>query len=137
MLIFKNDSQRLIDEFFELKTKNRALYDILQDLAAYTDHYFKKLVVITMIYRTEEEQDQLYKGKIKKGKRYEDKKWKSPHQFWHSADLRSSVFTKEEIDKIVEFLNYNYNKTNAYAWTAECHDIGAGMHFHIQYSKKG
>ncbi len=129
----KNDSIRLKTELSTLKGKNLPLYDLIFDLAEHIRNTVKKDLILTMIDRTPAEQDELYKN----DKRYQAKKFKSPHQFWHAVDIRSKIFTKEEIASIVKHLNDKCNATNAYAWTAKCHAVGAGAeHFHIQYAKK-
>lgn len=128
---FKNDSKRLQDEFKELETKNKELHDLLKDCANYCFKMFKKTIVITMIYRTQEEQDDIYKDDPK----YVAKKFKSPHQLNHAADLRSSSFTSTEIKQIEDYLNLKYNVGNYYKWTARDHNVGLGNHFHIQRIK--
>lgn len=128
MLHAKNDSQRIKNELIELKTKNRELFDLIIDLYHYADHHFKKDVIITMIYRTQEEQESIYGPGVKK---------KSPHQFWHAIDIRSRIYTQEEIDRMVSYLNGRYNGDNYYRWTTKVHEVGNhGMHFHIQFVKK-
>lgn len=128
----KNDSTRLKTELDSLKEKNKPLYDLVFDLADWIKDQFKKEVIITGIFRTNEEQAAIYANDAK----YKKKPFKSPHQFWDALDLRDSVFTKEEIPKIVQHINDNYTKTNAYKITAMDHSVGAGWHFHIQYRKK-
>lgn len=129
---FKSDSERLKSEYDQLKTKNNHLYNLLHDICIFCSTNFNKTVVITMIYRTEAEQDSIYKDDPK----YKVRKFKSPHQFWQAIDLRSRTFTPDEINKLVNYINTIYNKTNHYAWTAKNHNVGLGDHFHIQYNKK-
>lgn len=129
---YKNNSNRLREEFEELKVRNEMLYNILLDCGNFCQEYFQKKVVITMIYRTDEEQDSIYKDDEK----YKVKKFKSPHQFWHGADLRSSHLDTEQIEKLVNYLNGLYNVGNYYKWTAKNHNVGLGDHFHVQFCKK-
>jgi hypothetical protein len=129
---YKNDSNRLREEMEELKLRNEYLYNILLDCGNFCQKYFNKNVVVTMIYRTDEEQDSIYKDDPK----YKLKKFKSPHQFYHAFDLRSSSFDTEQIEKLVKYLNGLYNVGNYYNWTAKCHDVGLGDHFHVQFTKK-
>lgn len=128
---FKNSSQRLAEEFVLLDTKNPELYQLLVDTCAYCRIKFDKDITVTMIYRTQEEQDVLYKDNEK----YKQKKFTSPHQYYHAVDLRSSAFSKDEINTLVDYLNKLYNKSNYYKFTALNHDIGAGDHLHLQYLK--
>ncbi len=129
---YKNDNIRLINEYIELKDQNLELYNILDGLNTYTNEEFKKNIVITMIYRTQAEQEYLYRN----SKRYAQKKFKSPHQFMQGVDIRSRTFTQSEIKQIVAWLNQNKQRGNYYKWVAKCHDVGSGRHFHIQYVKK-
>lgn len=129
----KDNSERLITELKTLLVKNKLLHDLIFDLAEYIKSSFSKELIITMIDRTEAEQEAIYKNDA----RYKEKPFKSPHQFWHAVDIRSKVFSKEEIKKIEDYLNTKYNPTNYYKWTARNHVVGQGAeHFHIQYSKK-
>lgn len=128
----KNESERIKSELSQLKSENKPLFSLIVDLADWINSEFDKKTVITMIYRTDEEQAELYKH----SERYQKKPFKSPHQFWHAIDLRTWIYTEEEIQKIVKYLNDKYNASNYYKWTAKAHAIkGNAMHFHIQYVK--
>lgn len=128
----KNDDKRLKDELALLKTNNKSLYDLLFNLADWVKDNLKKDLVVTGIFRSNEEQANIYKNDAK----YKAKPFKSPHQFWDAFDLRDSIFTKDEIPKVVKYLNDTYNKTNRYKWTAMDHSVGLGYHFHVQYRVK-
>jgi len=98
---------------------------------------FTKGVTITMIGRTQREQDEIYAGKKdKKGREYDKKPWTSPHMYNHAFDLRSRDFTKKEIKEIEDYINAKYNPENYYRFTALNHDVGLGNHFHVQFVKK-
>lgn len=125
-------TKRIEKEWNDLKFKNKDLYDLVEDLSVWVNKEMGKQLVLTMIYRTQEEQDYLYRN----DKRYQQKKFKSPHQFGHAVDLRSRTFTKLEIIKIENYLNDKYDRNNYYKWTALCHDVGAGDHFHLQFFRK-
>ena len=130
---YKNDSGRLKREHEELKDHNPSLFKLLSDLEEFVTKQFSKDVMITMIYRTQDEQDELYRNDPK----YKTKKFKSPHQFWHSLDLRSKSFTGDEVLAIEKFLNDSYNLKNFYRWTAKNHAISGNVdHFHIQFVSK-
>ncbi len=130
---FKHASERLEDEFFfNLPHENKHLLDLLEELNKYTNRNFKKPILLTMIFRTRAEQDYLYRNSAK----YAKKKFLSPHQLWHGADIRSHSFTKSEIDQIEAWINKKYNSKNYYKWTAKYHTVGSGLHFHIQFVKK-
>lgn len=129
----KNDDPRLLDELRQLPEKNHELHGMLMDLCAYVHANFKKDVIITMIYRTQKEQDYLYRDSAK----YKQRKFKSPHQFWHALDLRSWIYTKKERQEMVNFLNERGKaQNNYYAWTAKVHEVSSnGLHFHVQFVK--
>lgn len=127
MLYAKNDNSRLKRELTELQNKNRPLYDLIIDLYKWVENQFDKDVIMTMIYRTQQEQELIYGEGTEK---------KSPHQFWQGLDLRSWIYTEKEIDAIVNYLNSKYNDSNYYGTTAMCHKVKEGAyHFHIQYYK--
>lgn len=128
---FKNGSARLSSEYKQLSTENPYLYNLINDLNQYINDTFSKNLVITMIYRTQAEQDYLYRNSAK----YKERKFKSPHQFWHGVDIRSRTFTSEEIAKIEQYINDKHNAANYYKWTAKNHTVGSGYHFHIQFSR--
>jgi hypothetical protein len=131
---FKNNSERLKAEFDELVEKNLELAQLIGDLTRFTQEQYGKDVVITMIDRTDAEQDEIYKNDAK----YKVKKFRSPHQgLWQAVDLRTSIYTAEEITEIELYLNTKYNPTNYFKWTARNHVVGSGaMHFHVQLAKK-
>ena len=135
MIKYKNESERLAQELQELQHKNVELYELLvNDLAPWVSTMFGKDLVITMIYRTDAEQDSIYGGKTKSdGREYDEKPWKSPHQFYHSVDLRSSTFSPSEIKSIESYLAMKYNASNYYRFTAKNHNVGLGNHFHLQF----
>jgi hypothetical protein len=132
MLHAKNNSPRLKKELKQLEVNNPELHALIIDLYKWISDKFGKDTIITMIYRTQAEQDRLYRYSQK----YQEKKFKSPHQFWHAIDLRTWIYTEEEIDQIVQYLNDKYNSRNYYSWTAKAHAIkGNARHFHIQFIK--
>jgi hypothetical protein len=129
----KNDSKRLHDEWENLQSENNDLWEIGEDINTFTYKNFKKTVVITMILRTQKEQDEIYNNDPK----YQQKPFKSPHQFAQALDIRSKIFAEDEIKKIESYVNEKYNSTNYFGWSAKCHTVGSGAeHFHVQYYKK-
>lgn len=130
----KDGSERIEKELKKLKKKNPKLHQIVMELTQYVKDEFKKDVIITMIHRTQEEQDTLYKDSAK----YKKKTFKSPHQFWHGVDLRSWIYTEAEREKMVAWLNAKGSLlNNYYKWTAKVHEVGQnGLHFHIQFCPK-
>ncbi len=133
MLHAKNNSKSIKDELRKLKKENKPLLMLLVDLYHYVEDNFHKDLYVTMIYRSQEQQDDIYKGYERSdGRKYDESPWKSPHQFWHAVDLRSSNLNDAEIKDIEEYLNDKYEDKNYYKWTAKNHTVGLGEHFHIQ-----
>jgi hypothetical protein len=134
MLIPKTN--RIRREFEDLKKRNGPLAALMLDLADFVNGAFQKDVVMTMIYRSQEEQWQLYEKTD--GKRT---KRTSPHMYWDAVDIRERVFTHQEKQAIKKFLRKHYDATNklavmksAHSRTVLLHAIkGNVMHFHIQY----
>jgi len=135
---FKDNSTRLSNELDELRKQNNDLYEmIVNDICPYISHHFGEDTVVTMILRTDVEQDAIYKGKTHRdGRKYDEKPWKSPHQFWHGVDLRSRDLALNEIKQLTDYINQKYNKLNHYKTTADCHDVGVGEHLHVQFWRK-
>lgn len=131
----KNNSDRIKKEIKDLEKKNETLHKILMELTQWVSYEFNKDVVVTMILRTQAEQDAIYKGYVNsRGRSYDENPWKSPHQFWHGIDLRSWIYTESEREKMVDWLNKKGEELgNYYGWTAKVHTVGKGMHFHVQF----
>lgn len=130
MLKAKNDSPRIIAEFSRLRTANRPLAKLMIDLYRYIAREMGQDTVMTMIFRSQDEQDAIYRN----NPRYEARPFTSPHQYWQAIDIRSTIFDDDEIAQIEQYLNDKYNGTNYYKWTAKNHKVGDGAyHFHIQY----
>lgn len=127
--------QRIHGEWAQLLQKNAALAQVVWDLNVFVDYNFKKDVIITHLYRTQQQQEKFYGKKTTR---------KSPHQYWGAVDIRDSIYSRTELGAMVEFLKF-YDKWNSYGLmkssqsrTVLRHNIGLGMHFHIQfYNKQG
>lgn len=124
---FKNRARQEA-ELEQLKSKNHHLYDLINELSHHIQKKYNKIIVLTEIYRRQEEQERYYgKGTLKK----------SNHQLWNAVDIRSRDFTSKEIKEIEDYLNTKYNPFNQCKFTALFHEVnGNGEHFHIQFIKK-
>lgn len=131
----KDNSTRLAEELVQLSERNQSLQEVLENLASFASLEFNKDVIITAIYRTQEEQDKIYKGKVNaRGVSYDANPWKSPHQLWEAIDIRSTVYNSQEIQRMLAFLNcFKYRQNQP---VAIYHNVGLGDHFHIQYQSK-
>lgn len=128
-LIFKNDN---IKKQWESQKLSKRLETIIFALSGYIWHQFKKPLILTEIYRTQEEQDQIYANDPK----YKEQKFVSPHQVWRAVDCRISDFKDDELKKIQEFLfsRFIYNTKDPRYKIVLVHNIGFGNHLHIQVS---
>lgn len=102
------------DEFWRLHSK---LQTIIFDIVVYIEENFKKDVIPTSIYRP-----------YKKGQKH------SVHNVYRGFDFRSHIFTKEEIEQILNYVNekYIYDPMRPQFKVAIYHNVGKGWHFHIQ-----
>lgn len=124
MLQFK--STRIRDEYATLSFKNQKLFTLLIDLINFVEDNYKKDVMLTSILRTKEENDALYATTPI------DKRPKSaPHTTWEAVDIRSSIYTKDEIRGILEHLNTKFKNANGKP-SALYHMINGNVtHFHL------
>lgn len=133
--MLSSKSKRIGDEFQLLTQKNPALAQLILDLTDFVRVEFRKDVMMTMIYRTQNEQWDLYKktdgAKTKRT---------SPHMRWEAVDLRDWIYTAHEKAAIEKWLHKHYDATNQLAKlgsgsrTYWLHRIkGQALHFHIQY----
>jgi len=96
-------------------------------LVVNVEQEFNKNLVITCLYRSPEENAALYKGAI-------EPKWR-PHTLWCGADLRSSIYTQDEIQKLLSFLNH-FTVFSGQRKCASYHAIAGNVHhFHVQCEK--
>ncbi len=111
MLDFK--SQRLREEFEAVDTR---LQVILYAVAGFVKHRFDKDLIVTSLLRDDLE---------------------SVHGYRRGADVRTSNFSEEERDEIVEFVNsaFHYDSTGKETLFDERDRPGA-PHFHLQVDKK-
>ena len=85
---------------------------------------FGKQPVVTSIYRSEAEHRALCA-------RLGVAPYASVHTYWRGVDLRSWIYSDDEIRQLLEIINsrFDYGRSKS---VAICHDVGAGRHFHIQ-----
>lgn len=127
MVQFKTD--RIKDEYSQLHESNNRLWQLIYTLSQFTELEFNKDVVLTCIYRTEEENNALYAETPP-----EKRPPTSPHCSWKAVDLRSTIYTDTEITRMLEFLNC-FRYQGGQRKVAIYHLInGNTWHMHIQYS---
>ena len=129
-LNIKFKTRRIREEWQELHTKNFMLVSVVMAIAVFCRLEFGKSLVMTSIYRTAKEQKALA---VRGG---QGSSGLSTHCFWRAVDFRSWIFTKEEIEQIIEFIN------SSYIYDPERPDLkvvfyhnDSPKHFHIQIHK--
>ena len=116
-------------ELYSEKLDNRLLV-ILYALAGFIYFNFKKSLIITEIFRTQELQDLYYRDNAE----YKIKKWYSVHQYGRGIDCSIYYFTEDEQIKILEFLNsrFQYSEFNDHK-VGLIHKVSDfGTHLHLQ-----
>lgn len=127
MIEFK--SERVKNEWNELATKNNRLFQLTISLSFFTNMEFKKPVFITHIFRTPEEHAELYKETPA-----DKRPATSPHMRWEALDLRSSLYTAREKERITQFLNC-FSYQGGQRKVCIIHTIAGNVeHTHVQYS---
>lgn len=125
-MLYKTLRER--NESEELLIQNPRLFELLHCLNIFVELEMGKTIMVTSIYRSQEEQDSLYKEVP-----LEKRPKRSPHQDWKAVDLRSKDFTDQEIKRIVAFCN-QFKYQNGTRVTALYHTIAGNVnHLHIQY----
>lgn len=122
-------TSQIESEFKDLAMQNGRMIRLLHALEIFTQLEFKKDFMITSIYRTQKEHDELYKNTPPA-----QKPVNSPHMFYEAVDLRSSEFSTSEILRMVEFLN-NFTFRNNKNVAMYHQVVGNAFHFHIQFAK--
>ena len=90
-------------------------------LSGFVSEWGKDLVV-TGLFRTEEEQRALYPQEPTRV---------SVHQLWRGADLRDSLYSDAERRAMLHFLLRHFDYDGVHAPVLR-HDSGHGSHFHLQ-----
>jgi hypothetical protein len=129
MLIFKTPA--LQKDFETLKSKNQALAVLMEDLGEFIHANFGKDIVVTDLHRTRKQMEAIYGKGTKRT---------SPHERWQAVDIRDWIYDNQEKQTIIGHLKNTYDSINRLAplpsqsRTVLMHNMGKGMHFHIQYS---
>jgi len=120
MIKFKDPS--IEKEWYQLPVQNKRLYKLILALEQFLDLEIKKDLVITEIYR--DAATNTAQGGIPN----------SPHLSWQAVDLRSSIYTNAEIERIKSFLN-QFTFRNGKQVCVYHAVTGGAFHMHIQYAK--
>jgi hypothetical protein len=126
----KENAKRLKEEWITLSKKNPALYSIVSHLAGYCGLTLCRNIMITQIYRADDEQKEIYGSNCKT---------KSPHQNWCAVDLRCFDYSLDERQHLERALRVydHFNKFKhmpSASRTVWIHEVnGGGIHFHVQF----
>jgi hypothetical protein len=123
----QHKTPKIAEEFIKLEQQNKKLYDLLLLADKYSRMELGKELVLTHIFRTKAEHEELYKD-TPAAKRPAS----SPHQIWRAADLRSTIYTDAQIKKLLAFFN---TFTGIQGKPVAVHHVVAGQqwHFHVSY----
>jgi len=85
--------------------------------------------IVTSILRTPDEHARIYAGRA-------NAPASSPHiadprGLVRAVDLRSHIYTPEQVATLVAWMNQHWPRADKRP-TALCHNVGLGMHFHVQ-----
>ena len=105
---------------------------VLFAAAGYMYNKHRKILVITELKRSQEMQDLYYKDNPD----YRKKPWQSVHQYGRGADISVLNLTKEEYMDLEYFIN-SHVIYDGIRVSALVHDVGQGIHFHIQVNYTG
>lgn len=126
LINFKSSRQ---SEEFKSNKLDRRLRIIIYALAGYTAEVYHKPIIITEIFRTQNEQDTIYGNDPK----YKSNPWFSVHQEWRGFDFRTIGFTKDQIIDLLDFLNDNFEYNGGTHPTSLYHEVeNHGLHIHVQ-----
>jgi len=117
VLRFKSTRER--QEFARIRPALRA---VLFEIAHFSRRHFDRVPVITHLLRTHAEQEDIYGAGTTKH---------SPHQDGRAADLRSRIYTADQVRVLVRYINTTFPRGDGYP-TALYHSVGRGWHLHIQ-----
>jgi len=124
MIFYKVGLPDLPGEFARIDNRLQALLIYTSGLV---DYLYSQHVVVTMLLRSQAEQDRIYGA----DPAYQARPWKSVHQVGRGVDIRSYTYTRSQIDNIVAEINSSYLYSAQHP-TALYHDVGQGAHIHLQ-----
>jgi len=122
MLKFK--SAQLKQQFYHLAQTDPRIRALVGELALWVEKLFEKDLAITCVWRTPEEQKQIY-GEVKPSAHF-----CSPQ--CRAVDIRAhrGLFTQHELENMGSFVNkYFYRRDGL--WSIRLHGEGDNFHIHL------
>jgi len=133
MIKFKTSKQQ--SEWESGNVDLRLVY-IIQWMQRYLEMVYPNYnITITDVYRSQEEQDNIYLNSDDPElvKKYKKKPWKSVHQYWRGVDIRTTDMRGKMAYRISNLLaQIPYDENRPQKKTAIFHNVGTGQHCHIQ-----
>ena len=121
-MIFKR--AHMEDEWKHLVSEGAMLVPVVQYALVVSEEILEKDLIITQVFRSEDEQRQLCE-------RLKINFYRTVHSYWRGVDLRVRIYSEEERlfirDRINAMFKYRPGKD-----VAVYHDVGAGAHIHLQ-----
>ena len=127
MILFKTENEK--QEWNDSKLDNRLKF-IVYSISGYVKEKWNVDLTITEVFRIQQEQDRVYKDNPE----YKISPWLSVHQEWRGIDFRSTDFTNEQINELLKYINDIVDYGRIGKNTMICHDVGSGLHLHLQVS---
>lgn len=126
MIRFKSESgpeleARLLREWQSPRLRGD-LRAMVYALSGFAKESFRKDLVVTHVFRTLDEQRDIYGAGTKKI---------SVHMLGRGVDLRDSIYTPAEAGTMLEFVKKHFDYGASHRAMLR-HDLGRGSHFHLQ-----
>lgn len=137
ILKFKQDDKHNLQIEFE-KIDFRLRF-IVMAWVGEMQYKFNYTPIITEIFRTQEEQEYIYKvlATEEEKQRYAINPVISTHQVWRAVDLRTNDMNEEMIEFTRAYFNYVHYDIGRNIRTLVYHNMGAGIHCHLQVNENG
>lgn len=119
---FKTDIQKA--QWAAAEKSHRMVVPLAQIADAISLREFDQDVVVTEVFRSDDDHRALM---ARLGRAYVP----TVHSYWRGVDLRSTIYTRAQIDHLVDALNAQFVYGGGRK-AAIYHDVGAGAHIHLQ-----
>ena len=116
---------RIRKEWETLKEVNPRFFMLLQQIF---NKAWPTVPIITNLYRTQMEQDRIYKNSPK----YQTSPWQSVHQSWRGCDVTVKNLKKKEVRELDTKVNLAWPYGKGDIKTLLFHNVGQGNHGHLQ-----
>lgn len=130
-LQYKSDRQQ--DEFNRVDAR---LMVLVLSVVGYCIWRWGLIPVITEVYRTQAEQDEIYLASDR-AEEYGKAPWQSVHQYYRGVDLRVRDFTEEMILTLDSWIDEHFIYDKGRRESSLIHAVGSGgRHAHLQVDSR-